>query len=141
MLIDETTLTRNLPMLRNDWKFSYTTEQLLEAAKAKLDYRLSRVSFWQSRLDEAMETLKTSGIEVTESVAAAHGSTYNSRRGTTIQIDPKIEAQVDECQEKLKEHRTEAAAYRGWVEVFTGNPGLSLDLKYGDWLYFFGRDA
>lgn len=140
MFVDSNTI-KGLAMLRNDWKFSYSTATLLEAAKNKVAYRTGRAEFWQTRLEEAMTELRSSGIEVTQSVAASYGSHSNSRRGTAVKLDEAITDKIEECQEKLKEHKTEAAAYAGWVEVFAGNPDTTLELKYGDWLYFFGKDA
>lgn len=130
--------------IRDEWKFTYTASKLAEGAAAQKAFRLSRVSVWSEAKTKLMVEVKESGLEVTESVAAAMGSTYSvsnagGRGGPTINVRADLQIKLQECHSKIQEHQQAAAEYDGWVQVLQANPECRLELTQADWLYFFGK--
>jgi hypothetical protein len=132
-------------MLRNEWEFSYTTEQLADAASAQFAFRNERVLVWEQKKAEVIERIKASGINVQDSLAELMSNNpgkymaTRSHRGAQITIDVTMQADLDECVEKIQEHKTFREQYAAWAKVFAGNPGQSLKLHHDDWVFFFGK--
>jgi histidinol-phosphate/aromatic aminotransferase/cobyric acid decarboxylase-like protein len=127
---------------RDEWEFEYTASKLAEGAQAQKEYRLSRVKVWTEAKAKLMAEVKESGLEVTESVAAAMGSTYANVRGAggpTINVRADLQTKLQECHAKIQAHDQAAAEYDGWVQVLAANPESRLKLTQADWLYFFGK--
>lgn len=125
---------------RNEWEFSYTASQLLEAAKAQLAFRQERVVVWEAKKEEVMKKIRESGLTVHESVSAQFSNyTSNRNRGAQVIVDETLQGDLDECIEKISTHRDAATQYNAWVQVFEANKSATLTLKVNDWLYFFGK--
>lgn len=128
---------------RDEWEFEYTASKLAEGAKAQKEFRLSRVNVWTEAKARLMAEVKESGLEVTESVAAAMGSTYASNLrgagGPTINVRADLQTKLQECHAKIQAHDQAAAEYDGWVQVLSANPESRMKLTQADWLYFFGK--
>lgn len=59
-------------MLREEWKFDYTTDQLAETAQGKLRFHEERLAFWQQKRKSVMDTIRAEGLEVDEKIATAY---------------------------------------------------------------------
>lgn len=126
---------------RSEWEFEYTASKLAEGAAAQKAHRLSRVDAWTQAKADVMATVRESGIEVSESVAADMKSYSNSTRsmGPQVMVRADLQAKLTECHAKISEHTIAAAEYDGWIQVLTANPEARLKLTQADWLYFFGK--
>lgn len=133
-------------MQRDEWTFTHTAEHLLSAATAQRDFRAARVKVWEEKKAEVIGRIRESGLTVTESLADGMGSAspkYNisthSHRGAQITIDPTMQADLNECTTKVREHRELEKAFAAWVQVFEAHLNKSFDLDHDDWQFFFGR--
>lgn len=122
---------------RSNWEFSYSAKQLMEAAVAQREHRNARVVWWQNKQEEIMAEIRSSGIEISESVAAGYSNTQGLR-GPQVVVKPELQLKLNECTTKIQGHQRAATEYDGWVQVLA-NVTATLQLKHGDWLYFFGR--
>jgi hypothetical protein len=127
---------------RANWEFVYKAGDLAKAAKEQRDYRLSRIKTWTKSKEGIIKKIRKSGLRMNESVAEKminYTSNVSNRRGVEISIDPKLQQDLDECENKIKEHTIAKSAYDAWIQVLSANPRADLKLKHDDWMFFFGR--
>lgn len=128
-------------MLKHEWEFEYTASVLAEAAEGQRQFRQSRVEAWEAKKAEVMAKVKESGLTVHEGPAAGMSS-YTSNAmggGAHVMVDTTLQADLSECVQKIKEHRSAVTQYAGWVQVLQANPESRLKLHQDDWLFFFGK--
>jgi hypothetical protein len=130
-------------MLRDQWKFRYTAEQLAEAVQQKIQYHDERHAFWNGRRENIVTQIKADGIEVNEKSVLQYGSPKmrDYQQGGDIMIRNDLRKSLTEAYEKLAYHTGRKATYDGWRQILTANSGIPLDLDINDWLFFFGRDT
>ena len=130
-------------MLRDQWKFRYTAEQLAEAVQQKIQYHDERHAFWNGRREDIVTQIKADGIEVNEKSVLQYGSPKmrDYQQGGGIMIRNDLRKSLTEAYEKLAYHTGRKDTYDGWRQILTANSGLPLDLDINDWLFFFGRDT
>lgn len=87
---------------------------------------------------EVMATVRESGIEIRDSVAASYSNTKGNF-GPQIEISEGLQRDLCECQQKIMEHNRLVSEYDGWRQVLEANPESRLKLSHEDWLYFFGE--
>jgi hypothetical protein len=127
-------------MNRIDWEFEYTAAKLADAAGAQLAHRKSRVDVWEAKKAEVLDKIKTSGLTVHEGIAASLTNyTQSNNGGAHVMVDSTLQRDLNECANKIREHREAATGYDGWVQVLQANPEARLKLKHDDWMYFFGK--
>lgn len=130
---------------RHEWLFEYTGKQLLGAASAKVKHHRTRLGWWEAQKQQVAKDARENGLEVIDSIANAGGyanngiTTANVQGGARIQVKGEYQQKLDECERKIREHRTLVAAYDGWIQVCEANPKSRLNLDHEDWLFFFGR--
>lgn len=129
---------------RGEWEFEYTASKLAEGAVEQKIFRLNRVNVWTEAKNKLMEEIRESGLEVTESMAAAMSSQYQFGNGgagaPTIHVKQDLQKKLQECFTKIQDHSQAAAEYGGWYQVLSANPESRLKLTQADWLYFFGKN-
>lgn len=123
--------------LREKWEFEYTAGKLADAAKLKQESHTKRLEWWEAKKKETIDKVKTSGIEVRDSVAASYSNSKGAF-GPKIEIDDGMQRDLCECQTKILEHTGLIKSYNGWVQVLEGNKESRLKLSHEDWLFFFG---
>lgn len=131
-------------MLRDQWKFRYTADQLAKAVRDKIQYHEERYSFWNHRKQGIIDEIKSHGIEVNEKSVLLQGGSPKMRdyqQGGEILIRNDLRKGLSETYEKLAYHTGRKDIYDGWNQVLTANAGNALDLDIADWLFFFGRDT
>ena len=130
-------------MLRDQWKFRYTAEQLAEAVQQKIQYHDERHAFWNGRREDIVTQIMADGIEVNEKSVLQYGSPKmrDYQQGGDIMIRNDLRKSLTEAYEKLAYHTGRKDTYDGWRQILTANSGLPLDLDINDWLFFFGRDT
>jgi hypothetical protein len=125
--------------MRKEWKFSYTSATVCDAARAKEAHHIARLAWWQDQKNATMARIKDGGLQVEESMAPSNMSTAYSR-GSTVTIRDDLNRDLQECVEKIREHDARAKEYNGWVQVLDNRGDrLWLELDHNDWLYFFGK--
>ena len=130
-------------MLRDQWKFRYTAEQLAEAVQQKIQYHDERHAFWNGRRENIVTQIKADGIEVNEKSVLQYASPKmrDYAQSGDIMIRNDLRKSLAEAYEKLAYHTGRKDTYDGWRQILTANSGLPLDLDINDWLFFFGRDT
>lgn len=142
MQIDRFFLLEQPQTNRTDWEFEYTGAAVLKGAQDQLAYRQGRLALWEQKKAELIEKIKASGLVMTESVSekmANYTAAVRGRASVKLDIDPAMQADLDEILAKIDTHRGLAASYEAWVQVLTANPHQVLRLKHGDWMFFFGK--
>lgn len=128
-------------MNRDEWKFTYTADKLLEAASAKIAFHSGRFDWWSAKQKEVEDKIRSEGIEIDESVAASV-SNYASNsyaRGPQVNIRNDLVRDLQECVGKVAEHRGKIRDYDAWSQVLASQGSTSFDLHQDDWLFFFGK--
>lgn len=128
-------------MNRDEWKFPYTADKLLQASADKKSFHEGRLAWWENKRKEVEATIKSEGIEIDESVAAGIG-TYTSNtihRGAQVSIRNDLVRDLQECVGKTAEHREKIKQYDAWGQVLASQGQASFDLHQDDWLFFFGK--
>lgn len=134
-------------MNRTAWKFSYTADKLLEAAKIKREYHESRLKWWLDKQEEIKTKIKEEGIEIDESLAFDHakdgrlGTASNNfnYRGPVASIRNDLLTDLNETVNKAAEHRGKLRDYKSWEQVLASQGQAAFDLNQDDWLFFFGK--
>lgn len=127
---------------RSEWEFTYTARNLMTAAQAQRDHRLSRLKAWETKKAEVMAKVKETGLTIDESMAESmmnYQTTALGGRGAQIMVDTSLQRDLSECVGKINEHRAAAKEYDAWVQVLEANPESRLPLKHDDWMFFFGK--
>jgi len=123
---------------RDIWEFEYRGNDLVTAAEAKRAYHQSRVDWWEKKKQEVFLEIKESGLEINESLAQQYMS--NAGRGPQVMIKTELQENMSECHNKIQSHMALVREYDGWAQVLSANKTAIVPLKYGDWLFFFGRN-
>ena len=133
-------------MNRQNWKFSYTADNLFHAALSKKNHHGERLAWWLSKQDETKEKIKSEGIEIDESVAVdlqlrsgTASNNFSTYRGPVATIRNDLLEDLAECVGKADEHRGKVRDYAAWAQVLESQGKASLDLNHDDWLFFFGK--
>lgn len=141
--MDRIYLTEGMNSLRQKWEFEYTARVLAYAAHEQKNYRDKRVLVWTEKKEEIMAKIRTSGLEIHESVAEKmSGTNYSNAlrgHGVSISVDDTLQQDINEAMEKIKTHRELAQSYDAWIQMLEANPEARLKLTHADWMFFFGR--
>ena len=127
-------------MKRDAWEFEHTAAKLAVAAEEKKLHHVARLEWWKRKKADVMADIRQKGISVHESVAATSSAYSNPLRntGARIMVDATLQRDLDECSEKVGDHKRKAELYDGWAHVLRGNPESRLKLNHDDFLFFFG---
>ena len=127
-------------MLREEWKFSYQTSLIVDATHGKVIYHNGRLRFWETKKEEVMARIKSTGLEIKESLAGGIHSNVQRGYDTQVVIDATMQRDLDECTNKIREHRRTVTQYQNWLDVLEPQPqDARLELDYNDYLFFFGK--
>lgn len=131
---------------REDWTFSYLASKVAQGAREQLKFRQGRVKVWEAKKAEVIKQIKKGGLKMSESVAAqlSNSTKYNTtavrgRAAAEFKIDEAMQQDLDECLSKIEGHKELVASYTAWIQVLEANPNCELNLKHGDWMFFFGK--
>lgn len=131
---------------REDWTFEYTAHNVAKGAREQLKFRLGRVAVWEKKKAEVIKKIQKGGLKLSESVAAqlSNATKYNTtavrgRQAAEFKIDETMQQDLDECLAKIEGHKELVASYTAWIQVLEANPNVLLNLKHGDWMFFFGK--
>lgn len=126
-------------MQRDKWTFELSSAELAKAAEAKREFHADRLKFWQAAQAKVMADVKEKGLEVSEGIGQMHSNVTRAYSGAQIVIDPTYQRKLNECFEKIEEHREKVSEYAGWVQVLSANSGRNYQLNADDYLFFFGK--
>ncbi|MDT3668951.1 MAG: hypothetical protein ROZ37_01295 [Aromatoleum sp.] len=128
-------------MLRENWKFDYTTDQLAEAALVKLHFHGERLAFWQGKRKAVMDTIRAEGLEVDEKISTGYANpkARDWHRSAQVMVRNDLQKDLEECLEKLEWHTARRDEYDGWQQFLRAQAGQMQQLDINDWLFFFGR--
>ena len=129
-------------MKRNEWKFTYTANDLAEAAKAKQLHHQERLTWWETKQEEVIDEVKSKGLEVTESLAMGYATSNaftGGMRGAQLTVKSDYQQKLNECHQKIRGHGERIKEYDGWVQMLSANQKESVSLDIEDWLFFFGK--
>ena len=128
-------------MLRENWKFDYTTVQLAEAALTKLRFHEERLTFCQDKRKSVMDTIRAEGLEVHEKIATGYANpkARDWHRGAQVMVRNDLQKDLEECLEKLEWHTARRDEHDGWQQFLHAQAGQMQQIDINDWLFFFGR--
>lgn len=126
-------------MNRTQWIFSYPANTLFDAAMEKRRHHAERLGWWEQKKAEVVTTIRAEGIEVDESLADLISNSY--QRGGTVHVRADLVRDVQECVQKIREHRAKVEDYDGWAQVLSSQGSTTFGLHQEDWLFFFGSAA
>lgn len=122
---------------RDNWRFTYTVDNIKQAAIEKEAWHLNRHAFWKEKNDEVMTKIKSEGLEISKSVAQSYS---NSGRNAQVMVRTDLQVDLNECQSKITEHLNKYKDYQAWVFVLDSQPPQNLlELSKDDYLYFYGK--
>lgn len=125
-------------MKRREWQFPYTADKLLAAATEKHLYHGTRATWWEGKKAETLTKIKAEGLEIDESVAAGYSNKTFSREAT-VSVRDDLLRDLQECVQKMHEHREKISHYDAWVQVLASQGSATLMVDQEDWLFFFGK--
>ena len=130
-------------MHRNEWKFEFSTSDVLEATKAKISYHDQHLEFWTNKREELMATIRAEGIEINEKIALEYSNpkARDWERGGQVMIRNDLRIGLAETFQKLGYHTRLRDTYDGWQQALEASADEKLALDIDDWLFFFGRDT
>lgn len=136
-------------MQRNEWKFSYPADVLLDAATKKHTFHQERFKFWDDKKKETVAKIRSEGIEIDESLtnmplmpgsASNNINAITSRyRGETVSVRADLITDLNECVSKVQEHHRKSNEYSAWMQVLGPQGKTGYDLHQDDWMFFFGK--
>lgn len=115
--------------LRTSWKFQYRGSALYRASQKLATYHQERRHFWENELTIAEDDLRTTGVDFREQQVTG---------GTRIDlvIDPPKQARVQECRNKVEEHKKLEEEFDTYARAFQLNPDVNLELDVSDMRFF-----
>jgi hypothetical protein len=118
-------------MLRNEWVFDYTTEEVRNAADRKVAYHRERLEAWEAEHQLVMDRVKESGLDI-----RARDVTGGKRH--ELVLDPELAKRLDECENKIAGHQRKRDEYELWFKVLNeaDDLGESMALHHDDVVYF-----
>lgn len=132
-------------MKREQWEFSYSGKALYAAAMKKYRLHASRLKWWREQKKKVMAEVRSRGLTVEETIAAAYGTsnTYNVIKGidqrAIITVDTRLQGKLNECASKIGLHSGRTGEYDSWCQVLRAHPKQSFYLNQDDYLFFFGK--
>jgi hypothetical protein len=113
---------RGTTMKRDAWEFEHAAAKLAEAAEGKKLHHLGRLDWWEGKKAEVMASIREKGISVHESVAVASRAYSSALPGASarIMVDATLQRDLDECTNKVGDHRRKVELYDGWAQVLLG---------------------
>lgn len=85
-----------------------------------------------------MAKVRAEGIEIDESQAQRSSISNTYGRGPSVTIRNDLVKDLQECVEKIREHRHKTDGYNAWVQVLGDAPAdATYELNHADWLYFY----
>jgi hypothetical protein len=136
---------------RQEWTKTMKATDILVGANNKLEFHKGRLKFWQEQDTIVREEIKSSGIYVSESLAASprgaavggmgiqkFSQTNNSYRAPSVSIDPELETQLQECFNKQYQHTAKVREYESWIEFLSGDHS-PIVMEIADYLFFFEK--
>lgn len=128
-------------MLREEWKFAYSVESLVQAAQQKLQHHEDRLRFWKDTKQSVMDTIRAEGLELDETItsALANPKARDWHRSAQVMVRKDLQKDLEECLDKLEWHTAQRDEYDGGHQAISAQSGKMLELHIQDWLFFFGR--
>jgi hypothetical protein len=130
-------------MQRDKWEFQYTSKQLLDAAKSKVDFHTARLGVWETRKKQVVEETKEKGLTVEQTEVMGYGDAMSNTRHSgyspQIMVNAVYQRQLNEAVSKIGEHHQKLSEYESWAEVLSGNKDRTYELNAEDYLFFFGK--
>lgn len=124
---------------REEWEFNFPISKVLAGAQAQLDYRKSRVAFWEQEKKDVTAEVTKSGLTVYEPDPEKFSS-YSNRQDAEIQMDTNLRKRLTTASQKLRDNQERVQEYKAWVEFLSaGKQDDHLKLKHNDWQFFFGK--
>lgn len=124
-----TTTTEKLPD-RSDIRFGFGGLVIKSAAKCKAQYHRDRQKWWEEELSKAHESLR-------ESVQLRDQAITGGTRKVAV-FDEEKQMRVNECENKINLHQTQAEDYEAWViGMDSFSVGKTFNLSISD-IKFFG---
>lgn len=123
--------------MRDKWEFPYPADKLATAAQAKSSHHLDRLAWWQMQKAETVAKIKLEGLEIDDSLVEKQRFSNSYGRDTTVNIKTELLRDLNECIDKIREHRGKAEEYGAWVQVLKSQGQASLPLNKDDWMFFF----
>ena len=126
--------------LRTSWKIKMPAANVYVAAQEKLEFHKERLAIWEEARSATIETIKSNGVVIEESVLNDFGtSTYsNSGRQPGVSVNSELVRDLNEANTKITEHKDKVRAFDSWVQFLSSATG-DLELTLSDYLYFFGK--
>lgn len=125
-------------MNRQNWKFSYPVEDVLEATKKKIEIHQKKLKWWEDKKAEAIKKVGEGGITVQDSVAASYSNTKGGF-GPQVLVEASLQRDLTECQSKIMQHHEHLQEYKAWKQVLKNGNSFDLELDHSDYLFFFGE--
>lgn len=126
-------------MNRDKWTFPYPADKLLEAATTKKAFHEQRLQWWTDKRKEVEDKIKAEGIEIDDTIAEQVGKFSTGYRGPQVQIRNDLVKDLEECVQKINEHRAHIKGYDAWMQVLASQGQATFMLNQDDWLFFFGK--
>ena len=126
--------------LRTTWKVKTAAANVYVAAQEKLEFHKDRLKIWEEARSATIETIKSNGVVIEESVLNDFGatSTYNGGRQPGVSVNTELVRDLNEANQKITEHKDKVRAFDSWVQFLSSATG-DLELTLSDYLYFFGK--
>ena len=127
-------------MMRAEWEFKFTSDQLAQAAREKVAHHAARLEFWTAAQEKVMQEVRERGLSVEMSLDPRRfDGTSRGSYAPAIVVDETFQRRLNEASDKIKHHKETLAQYEGWVQVLEANGGRTYPLNADDFLYFFGK--
>jgi hypothetical protein len=123
---------QNPPTISNReyWEVAFPLSEVIAAAKVKVHFHESRVSFWYAEEDKARTVADSFHSELESSLAGA--KTSNSYHG-----NQKYDAHVEDCKAKVREHKEKVERYKAFHRLLSRSGESMILLTIND-MEFFG---
>lgn len=115
--------------LRTSWKFQYRGSVLYKYAQELATHHQERRYFWENELTIAEDTLRATGVDFRE-------SQITGGQRIDLVLDPQKQARVQECRNKVDEHKKLEEEYETYARAFQLNPDVNLELDVSDMRFF-----
>lgn len=130
---------------RDTWIIEIKSSRVAKAAKAKVAFHKSRVTYWTKEREKAHKAVQKKGLKLeanpqflSDSVSTA----YTSNKVKTAEVDYALIEKWQQCNRKVEDHKAKVRDFSKWLAFLTtkddkDNEDNLLNLSFQD-MDFFG---
>lgn len=123
--------------MKEEWKFPIARQELLLCAIARRDYHTAQAEKAKEEYEDVQRMIRETGVKFEEITGTEiYSNKFSSVPQFHVEIDPKLQQDMQEAKGRLDRHRNARREYKTWVTLLEGSANEYFEVTYADAVYF-----